>query len=171
VVDIRDGFTFEVLLSTPGADMEAHAINLDGYGSTAYVNYAFNSMARIGGRYFGAKLDGLFLLEGKTDAGAPIRGAICPGKLDFGTPQNKTVVEAWMGSRSDGALLMKLVADKEEYLYEFGSYTEDEFAEHRVKFGKGVKANYFTPVIYNEDGEDFEIDALQFEIATLSRKN
>lgn len=170
-VRVLETFALAVPMSTPGADLEVHAVNLDGFGSTTYSNYPFNSFARIGDRYYGAKLDGLFVLEGDTDAGAKIRSAICPGKLDFGTPQNKTLVEAWMASKSQGALSMKLFADKEEYLYDFRSYTVEEFAEHRVKFGKGVKANYLTPIIYNVDGKDFEIDALQFEIAALSRKN
>lgn len=169
MVDIRDGFTFDVLLSTPGADLEVHAVNLSGYGSTTYANYAFNSFARIGNRYYGAKVGGLFLLEGKTDAGAPIQAAICPGELDFGTPQEKTIAEAFAGVASEGRMVLKVALLDDEFLYEAESNSK-HLRQHRFKLGKGLKANYLTPVLYNQNGEDFEIDSLEFSVATLSRK-
>lgn len=169
LVGIRDGFTFDVLLSTPGADLEVHAVNLSGYGSTTYANYAFNSFARIGDRYYGAKVDGLFLLEGNSDAGAPIQAAISPGKLDFGTPQQKTVSEVYMGAASEAKLVLKVAGPAGAFEYEAQGYSE-ELQQHRFKLGKGLKTNYLIPVFYNQDGADFEIDSLEFEVADLSRK-
>lgn len=188
-VDVLDGFAFgvpmtalgehtvrvletvalAVPLTTPGADLEVHAVNLDGYGSTTYSNYPFNSFARIGDRYYGAKLDGLFELGGADDAGVPIDAAICPGKLDFGTPQQKTVSEVFIGAASDSALLLKVAGPAGEFTYEAQSFSE-ELRQHRFKLGKGLKTNYLIPVFYNQDGADFEIDTLEFEVADLSRK-
>ncbi|AVQ81648.1 hypothetical protein [Variovorax sp. PMC12] len=168
-IDIRDGFTFDVLLSTPGADLEVHAVNLSGFGSTTYANYAFNSFARIGDRYYGAKVDGLFLLEGNSDAGAPIQAAISPGKLDFGTPQQKTVSEVYMGAASEAKLVLKVAGPAGSFEYEARGYSDD-LQQHRFKLGKGLKTNYLIPVFYNQDGADFEIDSLEFEVADLSRK-
>lgn len=165
-----ESIVFDVPMSVPGASLEVHSVNLDGFGSTTYTGYAFTSFACIAGRYYGTKDGGLYLLDGETDDGAPIQAAICPGKLDFGTSQNKTVVEAWLGVRSGSALACKLNAEGHEYLYRAESFNDEELEQHRIKFGKGLKANYITPVFYNQDGEDFEVDALEFAIATLSRK-
>lgn len=168
-VSAPERFGFAVAMSTPGADLEVHAVNLAGYGSTTYANYAFNSFARIGDRYYGAKLDGLFLLEGSTDAGAPIQAAISPGKLDFGNQQQKTVAEVFIGASSESPMVLKLAGPGGAFEYEAQGYS-DELQQHRFKPGKGLKANYWIPVFYNQDGADFEIDSLEFEVADLSRK-
>lgn len=169
IVDIRDGFTFDVPLTTPGSDLEVHVVNMAGYGSTTYANYGFNSFARIGDRYYGAKLGGLFLLEGDTDAGAPIQAAICPGKLDFGNSQQKTVSEVFIGAGSESPLVLKVSGPAGSFEYEAQGYSE-ELQQHRFKLGKGLKTNYLIPVFYNQDGADFEIDSLEFIVADLSRK-
>ena len=146
-----------------------HAVNLNGYGSTTYSNYPFNSFARIGDRYYGAKLDVLFELGGTDDAGTQIDAAICPGKLDFGTPQQKTVSEVFIGAASESALLLKVAGPAGEFSYAAQSFSA-ELRQHRFKLGKGLKTNYLIPVFYNQDGADFEIDTLEFEVADLSRK-
>lgn len=169
IVDIRDSFALDVELSTPGADLEVHAVNMDGFGSTTYSGYPFNSFARIGDRYYGAALGGLFLLEGDTDAGAPIQAAICPGKLDFGNSQQKTVSEVFIGATSESALVLKVSGPAGSFEYEAKGYSE-ELQQHRFKLGKGLKTNYLIPVFYNQDGADFEIDSLEFTVADLSRK-
>ena len=168
-VRVLETFAFEVPLTTPGTDLEVHAVNLDGYGSTTYSNFPFNSFARIGDRYYGAKLDGLYELSGGDDAGAPIDAAICPGKLNFGTPQQKTVSEVFIGAASDSALLLKMAGPAGEFTYQAQSFSE-ELRQRRFKLGKGLKTNYLIPVFYNQDGADFEIDTLEFEVADLSRK-
>ena len=168
-VRVLETFALAVPITTPGADLEVHAVNLDGYGSTTYSNYPFNSFARIGNRYYGAKLDGLFELGGADDAGVPIDAAICPGKLDFGTPQQKTVSEVFIGAASESALLLKVAGPAGEFSYAAQSFSA-ELRQHRFKLGKGLKTNYLIPVFYNQDGADFEIDTLEFEVADLSRK-
>lgn len=169
-VDVRESFLFGIELTAPGAHLEVWAVNVEGYGSTSYANFPFNSFARIGEHYYGAKEDGLFQLGGDTDSGALIRSAFSPGKLDFGTSQNKTIVETWLGAKSATAMACTLTAEGKQYLYTADSFTSDELEQHRIKFGKGLKANYLRPTFYNQDGADFEVDALEFAIATLSRK-
>ncbi|BEP34347.1 hypothetical protein GmRootV59_13210 [Variovorax sp. V59] len=169
VVSMRDAIRFAIPITLPGAQLEVHAVNLDGYGSTAYAGYAFNSFARIGDRYYGAKLDGLFLLGGPDDDGQPIDANFCPGKLDFGTSLEKTVSEVYVGVASGAPLLMRVNTPTGQFDYLALSHS-DELRQHRFKLGKGVKANYLTPVFYNQDGADFEVDSLEFMVADLSRK-
>lgn len=168
IVDIRDGFIFDVPLTTPGSDLEVHAVNMAGYGSTSYANYGFNSFARIGDRYYGAKLGGLFLLEGDTDAGAPVQAVVGFGERNFGNTLVKTVREAYLGMASDGHLVLKVRAMGCEYEYRTRGQSE-HLREQRVDMGKGLRANYLTLSIENEDGCDFEVDSLQFNVIDLQR--
>lgn len=168
-VNVLEVFALAVPLTTPGGDLEVHAVNLDGYGSTTYSNYPFNSFARIGARYYGAKLDGLFLLDGNTDAGEPIRSVVGFGERDFGNPQKKTVGEAYIGMASDGHLVLKVIAEGSEYLYRTRGQSE-YMQEQRVTLGKGLRTNYVTLEIHNEDGCDFEIDSLHFNVFDLTRR-
>lgn len=169
-VRIGLSMALDLAVSVPGADLEVWAVNVEGFGSTSYSNFPFGSFARIGDRYYGAKGDGLFQLGGDTDSGAEIRAAFAPGNLDFGTPQKKTVIEAWLGASSALPMTCSLGAAEEVYVYTADSFSPSELERHRIKFGRGLRASYIRPVFYNTGGGDFEVDALEFEVATLLRK-
>lgn len=156
------------VLAIPDADSEVWVCSLGG-GSSSYSNYAFNSFAKIGDAYYGAGPGGIYELAGDDDDGAPVRAGLSFGKRDFGSSSKKTVSEAYFGMSSSGNLFVKLIAEGEEYIYR----TEDnspEMQQQRIKFGKGLQANYLTLEIYNEDGADFELDTVEFMVADLSRK-
>ena len=157
------------VLGVPGSDNETWVVNLDSSGSTNYTNYAFNSFATIGGRHYGAGPDGIFLLDGDTDAGAPIRASVSLGKLDFGKATKKTVAECYVGMSGAGNLFVKVIAEGAAYVYKTRDFS-DELQQQRVKFGKGLKTNYVELEIYNEDGADFELDTVEFRVADLSRR-
>ena len=157
------------VLAVPDVDNETWIVNLDSGGSTTYSNYAYNSFAFIGGKYYGAGPAGIFELQGDTDAGEPIRASLSLGKLDFGTATRKTVSECYVGMSGKGNLFVKVIAEGNAYIYKTRSYS-DNLEQQRVKFGKGLKANYVELEIYNEEGADFEVDTVQFNVADLSRK-
>lgn len=169
LVSLPTVIILDIPITLPGAQLEVHAVNLDGFGSTAYTDYPFTSFARIGDRYYGAKLDGLFLLGGPNDDGAPIDANFCPGKLDFGTPLEKTIAEIYAGIASEARLLVRIATPCGTFDYQAQS-SSPQLQQHRFKLGKGLKANYLTPVFYNQDGADFEVDSLEFSVADLSRK-
>jgi hypothetical protein len=56
---------------------------------SVYSNFKFNSYAKYGGKYYGATQDGIFLLEGDDDAGAPIHSGAKIGPINFGTDREK----------------------------------------------------------------------------------
>jgi hypothetical protein len=157
------------VLTVPDSDSETWVVNLDEGGSTTYTNYGFNSFATIGGRHYGAGPGGVFLLEGDTDDGAPIRASVGLGKLSFGSAMKKTVSECYMGLSSEGNLFVKVIAEGQSYLYKTTS-SSSELRQQRVKLGKGLKTNYVELEIYNEGGADFELDSVEFRVADLSRR-
>lgn len=138
-------------------------------GSTMYRGYSFNSFARIGGKYYGANEDGLFLLEGDDDAGTLIHASIDLGRLDFKTAEKKTISQCYLGMAADGNLVLKVIAEGKEYLYKTRSFSP-EMQQQRITTGKGLKTNYITAQFFNESGADFEIDSVRFFVADLTRR-
>lgn len=138
-------------------------------GSTMYRGYSFNSFARIGGKYYGANEDGLFLLEGDDDAGTLIHASIDLGRLDFKTAEKKTISQCYLGMAADGNLVLKVIAEGKEYLYKTRSFSP-EMQQQRITTGKGLKTNYITAQFFNENGADFEIDSVRFFVADLTRR-
>jgi hypothetical protein len=166
---MRSVATAGTLATVPESDIQTWVVSLASSGSTSYANYPFNSFAKIGDAYFGAGPGGIYELDGDTDDGAPIRAALSLGKRDFGSSAKKTVSECYLGMSSSGNLFVKVIAEDEEFIYK----TEDnspEMQQQRLKFGKGLQANYLTLELYNEDGADFELDTVEFMVADLSRK-
>jgi hypothetical protein len=68
-----------------------------------YSNFNFNSYAKYGGRYYGATQDGIFLLEGEDDAGAPIHSGAKIGPANFGTDREKRLRLVRCGGDCDQA--------------------------------------------------------------------
>ena len=150
-------------------DGEVWVVNDESGASSSYEGYGFNSFGKYRGKYVGVKADGVYLLEGDTDDGALIRSSISFGKQDFGTTAAKTVPNCYIGLASSGTVYLKVIADGTEYLYSTNrsSATLDV---QRVKLGRGLRANYLTFELYNKDGADFELNSVEFEVASLSRR-
>lgn len=137
--------------------------------TSTFENYDFNSFATIGGRTYGVKGDGLYLLDGDTDNGQPIQASVSYGRQDFGTKTMKHMTRAYVGASSTGKLYLKIIADGKEYLYAARS-SSTEIAQQRIDVGRGLQANYFTFELFNKDGGDFEIDSVSFFAAEFKRR-
>lgn len=167
--EVNPVFWFDAPLECPGAFMDAWVVNLDNGASTEYRNYPFESMANIGGRYFGAAFEGLYELAGDTDAGAPIEAKFDIGRKDFGNNQLKRVDQIYLGITSKGQMFVKVSAEGASYTYpmrEFGEHIQTQ----RVTVGKGMRANYFGFEIGNTAGCDFEITSLNMMVAESARR-
>lgn len=168
-VEITPVFWFDAPLECPGAFMDAWAVNLDNGATTEYRSYPFETVANIGGRYFGAAFDGLYELAGDTDAGAPIDAKFDIGRKDFGNNQLKRVDQIYLGITSKGQMFVKVSAEGASYTYpmrEFGEHIQTQ----RVTVGKGMRANYFGFEIGNTAGCDFEITSLNMMVAESARR-
>ena len=141
-------------------------------GTTQYRNYPFNSVAKIGGKYYGASADGLFLLEGDDDNGEPIESVFGLGQMDFGNPQLKTVTYCYLGAAA-GAMRLEIDAlvngRPASYSYPARGHGAS-MRGLRFDLGKGLKSSYVTPTFYNANGGPFEVDAMRFLIAESARR-
>lgn len=165
-------FEFEIILG--GEVYQGWAVNTETGAPTEYQNYPFNSMCRLGQRYFGAAEDGLYLLDGSNDDGDPIRARILTGEMDFDSPNLKRVERAYMGYTTRGDLVLKVIvthAGKHtEYWYQASALTSGERTETRVKIGEGIVSRYWQFELVNSDGADFEIDRLDIDVRDLKRR-
>lgn len=153
-----------------GAGQETLAISLEGGGTTRYEGFDFNSYAKIGAGYFGCRPDGIYQLDGDTDAGDPIRAMVRFGKQAFGTSALKRITHAYVGVSGRGRLVLKVIAEGEEYLYVARSYDE-ELRVQRFDLGKGLRANWLAFELHSPDGEDFDdMASVEFAVVPLNRR-
>jgi hypothetical protein len=157
------------IASDEALDYTVWALNTEAMGSTRYENYAFNSMAKVGTRYYGANSSGLYLLEGSSDNGEDIVSRINLGKQNFGSLLRKALPFMYMGVASNGHLVLKVEADGQTFYYT----TEDQgqgLKAQRFKLGRGLRASFYQMTLENYGGTHFEISDIEFTPIELNRR-
>ena len=140
---------------------------------TTFENYPFNSMAKIGGKFYGVSAEGLFELDNglfdKADvvAGA-ITGTISTGDLDFDERLQKRVEDYYISMRAEGVVTLTVYAD--EILV--ASYTLDpltiaDLKQRRSLIGKGARGRYWRFELSCSD--DFDFDAHNILVVNMDR--
>lgn len=156
-------------LNEKSAALETWVLHLDTNGSTRYDNFAFNSFAKVGERYYGANADGLFALEGPDDAGERIDASVDFGNVTFGTALRKGLPYCYVGVASNGRLVLKVEADGQTYYYDAQSTSED-MKQQRFKLGRGLRATYYHLTLINHGGSAFDLDTIEFMPLELNRR-
>jgi len=152
-----------------GPPSDVWVTNMGSGGSTRYEGFSFNSFAKIGQDYYGCRDDGVYLLEGDTDAGEAIQAMVSFGKQDFGTSVRKRITNAYVGVSGEGKLFLKVLADGAEYVYAARNYDE-RLQMQRIDTGKGLCMSWLEFELYNADGEDFELASVEFAVIPTSRR-
>lgn len=156
---------------TPALDSEGMVwvVNIDTGASSQYEQYGFNSFFERDGEAYGVADNGIYRLEGDTDAGLQISALADFGKSNFGTSFKKKCPYVYLGVGSDGSMYLKVDADEQTYVYEMRNNSE-AIENHRVDVGKGLQGNYWNFTLMNRDGADFDLDSIQFEPIVSSRR-
>lgn len=148
--------------------------NAENLASSEYRDYAFNSLCTIGGRYYAANESGVFLLEGDTDDGAPIRASVLTGLMDFGSPAVKHVPAGYVSRTATGDMLLKVVTVtggyKQANAYVAAGSSAQAYRATRVPFGKGLRARYWQLELSNVGGVDFAVDEIALSPAVSTRR-
>lgn len=147
---------------------EAWVVNTRSGASTRYDQYGFNSFATVRGKQYGMATDGLYLLEGDSDAGAPIKSGVHLGMHDFGTQQEKGIRAVYAGVSSTGCLFMKIDDGCKEYAYR-ATRNEQRMRIQRFDPGQGLSSNYFSFELVS-DADAFELDNVKFDIIASQRR-
>lgn len=149
-------------------DGEAWVVNTRTQASTRYGQYGFNSFAAVRGKQFGVRQDGIYLLEGSTDAGEPISSGVNLGKQDFGTQQNKTPRAVYAGVSSTGRLFLKVDDGCRQYTYK-ALDSDPKLRTQRFDPGRGLSASYFEFQLVSE-ADAFELDSVKFDVVASQRR-
>lgn len=155
--------------SADPSQYEASVYSMDVGGSTRYTNYGFNSFAQFDGAHYGAKPDGIYLLQGPDDEGTAISSIINLGRPNMGSMNRKGLPYVYVGAASNGRLILKVVADGQEYFYTASSSGSD-VATHRFTPGLGLHATNYELEIQNDGGDAFDLAEIEFVPVQLSRR-
>jgi len=188
----RMGATAQAYLLAPGAQLvaigtavvvatyEAYSVNLSHTPrprgapepvdeATRYTSFPFTQIVRYQNSYFGVAADGLYLLEGTTDDGAPIAYAVKTGVDDFGAPEKKTAVSVYMSGRVGPDMVVTLHAGETgQESYPYSTPRGQGAQNHREKFGRGVKNRYFALSLAGTS--TLELDNIELDINKLTRR-
>lgn len=161
------GVAFEIVFNDGETTYRGWAMNMQNFGVTEYQNYPFNSMVKFQGVYLGANANGVYRLDGDTDAGEEIDARIKTGILGF---RNQTRVDsAYLTLRSDGDVLLKVItAEKTENWYSLSG--SENLSQKRVKLGRGLQSSLYQFELTNITGSDLELSGMEIIPVILSRK-
>ena len=153
----------------PPPPVAAWVVNYATGASSQYEGFDFNSLSAWGDTYLGVRPDGVYVLEGDTDAGEPIRAQVGFGVDAFGGAYKKNVESAYLGVSASGPMHMRVTADGQTYTYE-ADRVASNMQTQRVRFGRGLRASHIALELLNEAGANFELADIQLLVTTLSRR-
>jgi len=141
-----------------------------GNAVTRYTNFPFFEIVRFGNKNYGVSKDGIFLLEGETDDGAPIAWQFDPFLSDFGSSRLKTISAAYAGGRIYGGVTYNLSVEEDKVnTYTFVTPRDSTAQNYRQVFGKGVRTRYVGVGISDPGGSDFNLESLNLEVNDMKR--
>ena len=143
--------------------------NLATSAHSRYSQYGFNSFAKFGGKHYGCKSDGIYELGGETDGANPIPWTVTLGETDFGASNLKRFESVYLGVKSTGQLVLKVINDNgTAYHYNVIPSGNDARAARAV-LGRGLAGRYWKLELAS-DTERTELDSIDFSFAAMSRK-
>ena len=144
-------------------------INRDTGASSQYEQYGFNSFFQRGDKYYGVADDGVYLLEGNTDAGADVAALVEMGRTNLGYTNDKRVPMVYLGVGSDAELYLKVDVDTQTYVYSMR--TSGEAVRNRpVETGWNVSGCYWNFTLMNPNGSNFNLASMAFTPVPLARR-
>ena len=154
------------LFSEPGT---VWVVNAQTNASSTYANYEFNSYARINGKYFGLRADGLYSLDAAADGLVPVVGTVDFGQQVFGDTAQARVHDVYIGVSTVGTMYLRVTANGQTYTYR-SNRSNKNMTVQRVVPGKGIKANWLGFQLLNSEDADFELKTIQFNAVKLTRR-
>jgi hypothetical protein len=145
-------------------------VNYETNAHWRYDNFEFNSFAKFNGKTYGCKDDGIYELTGATDSGTAINAKITTPVSDFDSSLKKRMLKAYLGVKSDGDMVLKVLAEGGNVYYYGVDNTRSSVGGARINIGRGLTSRYWQFELMNSDGADFELDAIEFFPVITSRR-
>lgn len=172
---LSDGVLLYASLRLGGTDYVGWALNTDLKAATEYRQYPFDSFATFKNRHYAAGPNGLVRRGGNTDAGVPIEAWLRTALLDFGTSKFKRVPDVYLGLRTNGAMVLKVITQDTT-----GAKVEDWYSVERTRangpgagnvgVGRGLRSTWWQFELHNVSGSDFALEDLSLRPLILDRR-
>lgn len=169
---INDGMSFfeaEAIYASLDELVSVWVANVATAAHSRYAQYGFNSFAKFNGKYYGCKSDGIYELDGDSDGASPIKWTVTMPELDFGTSNLKRFESVYVGMRSSGQIVLKVVQDKNNvYHYDVIPSGNDARASRAI-LGRGLVGRYWQFELAS-DTNRVELDSIDYSLAVTSRR-
>lgn len=163
---VTNGYGEETLAST----FRTWALNLENEALSEYTNHAFNSYANFNGETYAAGPNGVYLVNGKTDAGVTIPWVVRTGLHDDKNAQQKRLHEIVLAVRHDGPVRVRVWVDELTYYdYTLANY-KTMLQQTRVKIGRGLRSRYYRVELTGMEGTNFELDTMNIPMEPVKRR-
>jgi hypothetical protein len=159
-----------------GEQYDAWVMNARTKAFSQFTNYNFNSFATFNGVNYAMGEQGLYRLDGETDAGALIDYSVKTGLLDLNKSGMKRVLSAYLHFKAGGEVLLKVnvTSDKgvkEEHWFKLDGRTATDMREDRIKdMGQGIVSSLWQFEITRLSGSGFEFDSMRVLPVNLTRR-
>lgn len=171
----------QLFMKTPG--LVAWVMNTDTGAVSWYDNWAFTSMATVGGKVFAAGPDGLHIIGGDLDGADQIDARVQFGYTEFGgydrdgmpkpSEPKKRVPGLWFGYHAGGELQATVETYGQgyaPYTYAMAAREANQPRNSRIVPGKGLNARYWRIAVANTAGCAFEVHSIAAEVAASTRR-
>ena len=155
---------------------EAWAVNLDATGDgsvfavTHYTDYPIQQIVEFDGSAYGITATGLFRLEGDTDNEEAISWSVQTTPTDYGSIQSKRAIAAYLGGNlGPTAQVSVFVGEKSTESYTYPNVRGANLQNHRVQFGRGMKARHYAYGVSDAAGGELDLQSLDVEIVPIGR--
>jgi len=154
-------------------------LNLANLAPSQYLEYNFNSMCELDGKFYGTNSDGIWSLgdedyDNYVDANTKdeIDAWFELLTTDFGLPNQKRLRRAYIGYETDGSIILKVKDDDaNERSYTLTAITGTDLQEGaKVSIGRDGKGRYWNFRIENVSGSYFAIDSIDLVAFILGKK-
>ncbi len=168
---IEEGATAFVHLTFNGETYTGWVMNTANGAASEYQGLNFNSLCKIGNRYFGASDTGIHEIAGNDDDGTSIATYVQSGLIDFGTALEKSVPVAYLGADVDGRVALGVSVSEKAGVSTYWYEANRELAainNVKVPIGKGLSGRYWKFGIASDALSEF--DAVTVIPVTLKRR-
>ncbi|WP_368921281.1 hypothetical protein [Comamonas aquatica] len=146
---------------------EVWVMNMSTGAFSRYEHFDFTSMAKIGEHYYGVREDGVYRLDGDSDAGQDINASLRTGKLELGSPSRKRLSAVYLDAASDSRLLLRVRVENMDYTYL--ARTSGTHRQQRVDPGRGLVGSYYDLELIAK-GQDFECNGMDVALVANARR-
>lgn len=165
--EVVENLEFSIAYLSPGGSFATWAVNTRSGAVTEYNNYAFNSFAQLGDRYYGASDAGLYELLGDNDDGTNIVATIKSGFAQWAGSKFTMFKGVYLGVHGSGAFVLKLITgDNKTYTYTVNAQSQKTT---KIVTGKGLRARYWAFEL-TSSGQDFDLDTIEFVPIVADRR-